>query len=94
MLAKIFKSAAVFEDNLIAIAASWTVGPLIGTVAGFYIGTVVGSDHVVDLQVPDIKNGFIGAGIGLALSLIFAVWVTVVYPKATKRDGDYSDDAH
>ena len=94
MLAKIFKHAAHYEDNLIAIGAAWTVGPIIGTLAGFYLATIFGSDHIVDLQAKDINNGFLGAAVGLGLSVVFAIWVTVMYPRATKRDGDGNPSAH
>lgn len=88
MLGKIFKHASHFEDNMIAIGGAWVLGPLLGTLAGFYLTTIFRSQHDVDLQLHDIQTGFIGAGAGLALGVLFAIWVTVVYPRSTRRDGD------
>ena len=94
MLAKIFKNAAVYEDNLLAIALAGVVGFIVCPVLGFYLGTVFGSAHVKDLQTEDIINGFKGAGVGLVVGVIGAVYASFVYPRVTKRDGDYGDSAH
>ena len=88
MLAKIFKHAAHFEDNLVAITIAWIIGLLVAPLAGFYLGTIFGSDHVIDLQTKDMMNGFVGAGIGLAIGVVGALIMTIVYPKVTLRDGD------
>lgn len=94
MISKIFKHAAHFEDNLIAITIAWILGLTVAPLGGFYLGTIFGSEHVIDLQTKDMVNGFYGAGIGLVLGLTGAIIVTVVYPRVTARDGDYAEGSH
>ena len=86
LLGKVFKHAAHYEDNLIAIGIAWFVGTIVCTLVGFYFGTVAGSNHIIDFQPKDMVAGFKGAGIGLAVGIFIAIWVTIQYPRATQRD--------
>ena len=93
LLGKVFKHAADYEDNLIAIGIAWFVGTVICTLIGFYFGTVCGSDHVVDFQPKDMAAGFKGGAIGFVIGVGIALWVTIQYPKATRRD-DLTANGH
>lgn len=75
------------EDNLLAIGAAWTVGMLWFTLGGFYMGTIIGSDHKIDLQVPLVVGpGVVGMIVGTIIGVIFATLVTLIYPKVTAAD--------
>ncbi len=93
LLGKVFKHAAHYEDNLIAIGIAWFVGTIICTLVGFYFGTVAGSPHIKDFQPSDMAAGFKGGAIGLGVGILIAIWVTIQYPKSTQRD-DLSTSHH
>lgn len=69
------------EDALFAVGGSWLVGVPALTAVGFYAGTIFGSKHIVDLRPADIQNGGVGALAGLAVGVVVALLVTVIYPK-------------
>ncbi len=82
------------EPVALALGVAWTVGPLVFTALGFYMGTVLGSDHVIDLQSKDIANGGKGALIGLLVSIAVAITVTIRYPKSVEQDAAEANDHH
>ncbi|MDX2064447.1 MAG: hypothetical protein SFX74_01765 [Fimbriimonadaceae bacterium] len=81
------------EDNLLAIGAAWTVGMLWFTTGGFYLGTIIGSDHKIDLQVPLVSGpGVVGMLVSIVVGAIVATLVTIIYPKVTASDDAAHDD--
>lgn len=69
-----------------AMILVWIVLPVVFTLFGFYLGTFVASQHVQDLQGGDIDKGVYGAVAGFALSVIFGLATTSVYPKVIEAE--------
>ncbi|MGV3616306.1 MAG: hypothetical protein ACO1SV_13315 [Fimbriimonas sp.] len=80
------KKALTRQEVQMAFVAAWIVFPIVATLCGFYCGTFFASEHVVDLQPKDISNGVVGAGIGLTVAVLTALFVTAVYPKVIERE--------
>jgi magnesium-transporting ATPase (P-type) len=80
------KKALTRQENQMAFFVAWIVFPIVATLAGFYMGTFFASEHVIDMQPKDIENGWIGAGIGFAVAMLTAIFVTVTYPKVIERE--------
>lgn len=80
------KHALTRQENQMAFLIAWVVFPIVATAFGFYLGTFVVSQHVVDLQPRDIPFGVAGAGIGFALAFVVAVGVTLTYPKVIEKE--------
>ena len=80
------KQALTRHENQMAFFVAWIVFPVLATLGGFYIGTFAASEHVVDMQVKDMRNGGIGALVGLTIAVIGAIIVTAVYPKVIERE--------
>jgi len=75
------------EGNLFAAGIAWTIGLLWFTIGGFYLGTIFGSKHVMDLQVWNMQShGLTGMGVGFVVGVLVALFITFNYPKATARD--------
>ncbi|MFZ4507629.1 MAG: hypothetical protein ACOYON_08040 [Fimbriimonas sp.] len=77
------------EEIWIPKLASVLVGGPVLTIWGFYIGTIVGPDHAVDLQWHDLRYGVIGAGIGALVGLLIAVYAWVIFPKSVAAESDH-----
>jgi hypothetical protein len=84
------------EGNLFAIGIAWTIALLWFTIGGFYLGTIFGSKHVMDLQVWNMKShGLTGMGVGFAVGVCVALFITINYPKVTARDAAMAEhDEH
>lgn len=80
------KKALTRQEVQMAFIASGIVFPIVATLAGFYMGTFFASEHVVDLQVKDISNGVIGAGIGFTVAILTFLFVAATYPKVIERE--------
>lgn len=99
MLPKSVRKLLVHHEVQMAFILVWVWLPVICTLAGFYLGTWIFSQHVRDLQGMDIDKGVVGAGVGLLISIIIAVCVSLVYPKkiATEyhvREAELSGEGH
>lgn len=81
MLPKSVRERVVHHEVLMAFILVWLWLPVICSLAGFYLGTFLASQHTIDLQGRDIDKGAIGALIGLSVSIVVALGVTAVYPK-------------
>lgn len=86
MLPQSLRKTLERQENQMALGIAWIVLPVVATLAGFYLGTFVASEHTIDIQGADIQKGLVGAVIGLACSVLFAIGVSVLYPKAVERD--------
>jgi len=64
-----------------AFILCWLWLPVICSLAGFYLGTWLFSQHTLDLQGPDIDKGGIGAIVGFSISMVIAICVSATYPK-------------
>ena len=89
------------EDTLLATLGAWSLGLVLFTLAGFYIGTIVGHDNHpaeglrhVDLNIDQLIGALPFALGGLVLGLIFALCVTFVYVPAKLRELDSEGIAH
>ncbi|RYG45895.1 hypothetical protein EON79_11505 [bacterium] len=76
------------EGNFLAAGIAWTSALAWFTFLGFVMGQIIGSDHVVDLQMEDMQNGLKGGAVGLVVGIVVATIVTVYYPKYTKREAE------
>lgn len=99
MLPKSVRKLLVHHEVQMAFTLVWVWGPVILTLAGFYLGTWIFSQHVKDLQGADIDKGVIGAVIGLVISIIVATCVSLVYPKKIAaeyqvREAELSGEGH
>ncbi len=74
------------EDTRIAILIGWNVVLPVLTIMGFYLGTVVVSKHVVDLQRQDLVNAIPFAGLGALVGTIIGLYLTFGYPKGKFAD--------
>lgn len=81
------------EEIALALGVAWTIAPLLGAAAGFLFGTIV-DEHVTDLQLHNVRNGFRGAGIGVLAGFAFALIVTIVYPRVAMRERPHHDEPH
>jgi hypothetical protein len=87
------------EDTAIATLAAWTIGLLIFTLAGFYIGSIAGHDNHPegrhrDLDVVQLTNALPFAAAGLAIGLIFALWITFGYTPSKLRELEHEQGGH
>ncbi len=87
------------EDTTIATLASWTVGIVIWTLAGFYLGTVAGHDNHPEGRHKDLDPTQLAAAIpyalsGLALGIVFALLITFWYTPVKLRELDREHVAH
>jgi hypothetical protein len=68
----------------IGLVVLW--GPLLG----FYFATVLchnySTNNGIDLQRPDMINGFKGAAVGAGIGLIGLIVILKMYPSRTKKD--------
>ena len=60
--------------------------PIVCTLMGFYLGTFVASQHVVDIQARDMYKGLVGGIIGFAVSMLVLVGMVSFFPKVVDRD--------
>jgi hypothetical protein len=60
--------------------------PTVCTLMGFYLGTFVVSQHVIDIQEPDIFKGFVGGIIGFIVSMLVLAGMVTFFPKVIDRD--------
>lgn len=74
------------QEMMLAMTLCWVVLPVVCTLMGFYLGTFVASQHIQDIQGPDIDRGGIGALIGLGVSVVVALGMTTQFPKVVERD--------
>ena len=81
------------QDIRIGLLVVWIVGMTVFTLGGFYIGTIAGSPHIIDLQTKDINFGLKGAAAGAAFGFVFATLFTMIYPKARAAE-EALEDAH
>jgi len=83
------------EDNIFAIGIAWTFGLLWFTGGGFYLGTIVGKKHEIDLQVRDMAGpGLTGMLTGFLVGVVVALLVTFIYPNYTSREKREEEQAH
>lgn len=80
------KKALTRQENQMAFLLAWIVFPIVATAFGFYLGTFVASQHVIDLQPRDIPNGVAGGVIGFGLAFVIALCVTFIYPPIIERE--------
>lgn len=80
------KKALTRQEVQMAFLVAWVVFPVVATLAGFYLGSFVVSDHTVDIQMHDIQHGFFGALIGLGVAIVTALGVTATYPKVIEKE--------
>jgi uncharacterized membrane protein len=81
------------EANLFAAGIAWTIGLLWFTIGGFYLGTIFGSKHVIDLQPWNMNShGLTGIGVGFIVGVCVALFVTVNYPRVTARDAKNAEE--
>jgi hypothetical protein len=59
MLPKSVRERVVHHEVLMAFILMWIWAPVILTLAGFYLGTWLFSQHTVDIQGADIDKGAI-----------------------------------
>ena len=75
------------QESQLGVTIAWILGPLWGTAAGFYLGTIWSQvPMTTDLNTERIAIAAPFALLGLVLGIIFAIVVTVVYPKAIDRE--------
>ena len=74
------------EELLLPLLTSWLLAPPLLALTGFYMGTIFGTDHVLDLQGKDMVRGGVGALIGLAIGVLFAIGVTAFYPRYVEAE--------
>src|SRR4051794_13527301 len=86
MLPKAIRQRVVHHEVLMAFILVWLWLPVICSLAGFYLGTWLFSQHTLDLQGPDIDKGGIGALVGLGISIAIAIGVTALYPKKIAKE--------
>ncbi len=86
MSRSLFQKIKDFPELKLALGFGWALGLTVAPSTGFYMGTIIGSKHVQDMQSQDISNGFLGAGIGLIVGLLFATTLTMVYPSLVEKE--------
>lgn len=87
------------EDTTLATAGAWTLGLVVFTLAGFYIGTIAGHDNHPegshqDLNVSQLQSALPFAGAGLVLGLIFALLITFWYVPTKLRELEHEESGH
>jgi len=83
------------EGNMFAIGIAWTIGLLWFTLLGFYLGTIIDSKHVIDLQVAQMKGGGLtGLIIGFIVGATIATGVTLFYPRVTAKEAAEEEHGH
>lgn len=80
------------EGNFLAAGIAWTSSLAWFTMLGFVMGQIIGSNHVDDIQMRDMRNGVQGAAVGFLVGVVVALVVTFVYPKYTRKDAE--EEAH
>jgi hypothetical protein len=91
-LPKALEALASDDELWIPVAAAWLVGGPLFTVWGFYVGTVLGPDHRIDLQWNELSGGLVGAACGAAVGLAVAIYATFIFPekwRASRADSDH-----
>ncbi len=75
------------HETKLALFMAWLLCPCLLTLLGFYLGTIFASrKHDVDLQVNDIHVGGQYALAFFAVSMVCAIFVTLVIPGVVERD--------
>ncbi len=87
------------EDTVIATLASWTVGLVICTLAGFYFGSIAGhNNHPAgrhrDLDPAQLQAALPYAAGGLAVGLLFALAITFWYTPTKLRELESEQGHH
>jgi hypothetical protein len=85
------------QESVLAVTVAWILAPLAGALAFFYLGTIWATKSDLDLRLIDIERGLLWGAMGLLIGMLFAVLVTMIYPKYANRDfADHEDhyDGH
>lgn len=89
------------EDTTLAVLASWTLGLVLFTLAGFYFGTIAGHENHppegirhVDLNPSQLEAALPYALSGLVLGLLFALWITFAYVPTKLRELEQEQGGH
>jgi hypothetical protein len=75
------------QESQLGVGIAWILGPLWGAAAGFYLGTIWSEVPMIgDLMVSKVMIGLKWGLLGLALGVLFAIVVTLRYPRAINRE--------
>ncbi len=80
------------QESKLGVMIAWLLAPAIFMLVGFYLGTIWASPTTIDLQAPDLAEGFNTSLIGLAIGLIIAIAVTIFYPPVINREYRQMDE--
>lgn len=87
------------EDTTLATLASWSLGLVVFTLAGFYFGTIAGHDNHPegrhqDLNVAQMEQAIPFAIGGLVIGIVFALLVTFWYVPTKLRELEQEQGGH